>query len=156
MSVSPRILYVDDDVDGCDLVAYWLKGFGYDVVLASDGESARKFIDQEFFDLYLLDYCLTDVTATSLCRDIKDANPSAPIIVYSALDRDVDRAEAIKAGANAYFVKPDQMNLVSSEIKRIFRPHARPPITFPRVEIGSPSDRLAYRPPYRKKASGIV
>lgn len=156
MPVSPRILYVDDDVDGSELIEYWLRGLGYDVVLASDGESAGKFIGQEYFDLYLLDYCLPDVTATSLCRDIKDANPTAPIIVYSALDRDVDRAKAIKAGANAYFVKPDQMDQVGSEIQRIFRSRRHSQASFPPVEIGSTPDRRAGRPHSRKKASGIL
>lgn len=156
MSVSPRILYVDDDVDGCEMIAYWLRNFGYEVVLATDGSTAMHFIDQEYFDLYLLDYCLPDITATSLCREIKLANPTAPIIVYSALDRDVDRARAISAGANAYFVKPDQMDLVGLEIQRIFGGSHRRSNSLPTGEFGSTPDRRSGRPHHRKKAAAIV
>ncbi len=121
MSISPRILYVDDDPDGCELMAYWLKHeYGCSVTSAIDGAKAKSFIGQEFFDLYLLDYCLPDVTATSLCSDIRLISPTAPIIVYSALDRDVDRMHAIDAGADFYFVKPEQMEMIGSQIKRIF------------------------------------
>ncbi len=121
MTVAPRILYVDDDPENCAFMSFWLKrDYGYDVVLAMDGKRAKQIIEQEFFDLYLLDYCLPDATATTLCHDIRSVNPAAPIIVYSALDRDVDRLLAINAGANSYFIKPDQMDLVGQEIERLF------------------------------------
>lgn len=163
MPISPRILYVDDDPEGRAFISFWLeRDFGLDVVSASDGSEARQFIEQEFFDLYLLDYCLPDVTATSLCKDIKAANPSAPIIVYSALDRDVDRIHAIKAGANSYFVKPDQIDMVGTEIKRLFDNSTRSIVKESDTEsrdtkFASKKDRTVCAPHHRrKKAGGIV
>lgn len=157
MSISPRILYVDDDPEGCALMAYWLhEDFGYDVILAQDGNRAKQCIEQEYFDLYLLDYCLPDVTATSLCREIKVANPAAQIIIYSALDRDVDRSRAIGAGADFYFVKPEQRDLVGSELRRIFGAKLRHRPVAATVEFGSPPDHFSGRSHQRKKAAGIV
>lgn len=154
MSLTKRILYVDDDRDGSDAVAYWLtKGLGYEVLTAADGKGARELISREFFDLYLLDYCLPDTTATSLCADIISANPNAPIIVYTALDRDVDRSHAIDAGASFYFVKPDELDLVGKQIVKLFASTSafdpkgsQTPTSIPKQSNSS----------IRKKASGIL
>lgn len=110
MSVPPRILYVDDDLSACEMLAFWLReDCGFDVTAAADGRQAEALIASEYFDLFILDYCLPDTTAVSLCRRIKEVNSSAPILIYSALDRDIDRDMAIAAGANLYLVKPDQL-----------------------------------------------
>ncbi len=158
MAISPRILYVDDDQEGCDLMVYLLKqDYGFEVVPATDGQQARRFIEQEFFDLYLLDYCLPDTTATSLCQEIKNANPNAPIIVYSALDRDVDRAHAMKAGANFYFVKPEQIDMVGNQIQTLIAEQSQP-VGSNKKAIGRKDGRRAAcaHPRARIKSSGIV
>lgn len=140
MSVPPRILYVDDDVAACEMLAFWLReDCGFDVTAAVDGKQAEALIGSEYFDLFILDYCLPDTTAVTLCGRIKEVNSSAPILIYSALDREVDREKAIAAGANVYLVKPDQLGelrprvegflgrqsatAVSSEIKTLLVPN---------------------------------
>lgn len=140
MSVPPRILYVDDDLAACEMLSFWLReDCGFDVTAAVDGKQAEALIGSEYFDLFILDYCLPDTTAVTLCGRIKEVNSTAPILIYSALDRKVDRDKAIAAGANVYLVKPDQLGelrpriegflgrhssaTVSSEIVTLFVPH---------------------------------
>lgn len=156
MSLAPRILYVDDDIEGCRFISYWLaKDFGCQVISAADGNHAKRLIEQEYFDLFLLDYCLPDTTATSLCGHIKSANPNAPIIVYSALDRDIDRCYALDAGANFYFVKPEQMDLVGSQIKQILGSSKKGSASRS-GEFPSFTDRGPRPGHLRKKSAGIV
>lgn len=120
MSLRPRILYVDDDVANNEMMTFWLREeCGYDVSSAIDGKSAIELIESEFFDLYLLDYCLPDMTAVNLCEKIREINETAPIMIYSALDREVDQQKAFKAGADHYLMKPDQMSLIKPEVDRL-------------------------------------
>lgn len=120
MSLKPRILYVDDDVLNCEFMKFWLgEESGFDVTTVIDGRTAFPLIESEFFDLYLLDYCLPDTTAVQLCHKIRSINPSVPIMVYSALDREIDRRNALEAGADRYLLKPDQLFLVKPEMEKL-------------------------------------
>lgn len=120
MPLQPRILYVDDDIANNEMMTYWLREeCGYDVSSAVDGKGALALIDSQFFDLYLLDYCLPDMTAINLCERIREIDASAPIMIYSALDREIDQQRAFNAGASNYLMKPDQMNLIKPEIDRL-------------------------------------
>jgi DNA-binding response OmpR family regulator len=110
MPVIPRILYVDDDVENCEMMTYWIREeCGCDISIAIDGEHALEMIDREYFDLFLLDYCLPDTTAIKLCEKIRAIYPDVPIAIYSALDREIDKERALAAGANSYMVKPEQL-----------------------------------------------
>ncbi|MEK7854997.1 MAG: response regulator [Acidobacteriota bacterium] len=158
MSIAPRILYVDDDPDGRELMFCRLtQGHGFELTTAADGSHARKSIEQEFFDLYLLDYCLPDTTATSLCSQIKLFNPDAPIIVYSALDREIDRKLALEAGATLYFIKPEQIELMVSEIGRMLSRRTAGPPKPQWPASGHSSFVIPQQQVHvRRKASGIV
>lgn len=111
MPVVPRILYVDDDAENGEMMSWWIREeCGCEIAVAMDGKQAIEMIDREFFDLFLLDYCLPDTTAINLCEKIRSIYPEAPIAVYSALDRDIDKQRALDAGANSYLVKPEQLD----------------------------------------------
>lgn len=115
MSVIPKVLYVDDDAENGEMMMYWIREeCGCDISVAMDGKEALAMIDREYFDLFLLDYCLPDTTAILLCEKIRSIYPEAPIAIYSALDRDIDKQRAMAAGANSYMVKPDQLSDIKS------------------------------------------
>lgn len=127
MKLPPRILYVDDDRMNLELMAYWLSNDrGFDLTMAIDGREAVNFMETQTFDLFLLDYCLPDITAAGLCRKIRQKDPVVPIIVYSALGRDVDRRSALEAGANAYLTKPEDIHLIEPTIKRLLAENKSP------------------------------
>ena len=154
MSLKPRILYVDDDVSNNEMMTYWLREeCGYDVASAIDGKGAIALIDSEFFDLYLLDYCLPDMTAINLCERIRQLNPDGPIMIYSALDRKVDQERAFEAGANHYLMKPDQMDLIKPEIDRLLSKGVRSVPAVVTAEHRSVVHKIAHK---RVKSSGIV
>ncbi|MGD9628245.1 MAG: response regulator transcription factor [Pyrinomonadaceae bacterium] len=119
MSVLPRVLYVDDDVENGQMMTFWIREeCGFDIAVAVDGAEAFRLIDTEFFDLFLLDYCLPDVTAVTLCEKIRERYPDAPIAIYSALDREIDKQRALAAGADLYMVKPDDLDKVRPFLKK--------------------------------------
>lgn len=136
MPVIPRILYVDDDAENGEMMTYWIREeCGCDIAVAVDGKQAFDMIEREFFDLFLLDYCLPDTTAIQLCEKIRSIYPEAPIAIYSALDRPVDKERAMAAGANSYLVKPEQLadikpfldkHLTRSDSGRLMPIHTEP------------------------------
>ena len=155
MPVIPRILYVDDDFDNCEMMKYWIREeCGCDISIATDGREALELIDSELFDLFLLDYCLPDTTGIKLCEKIRARYPDAPIAVYSALDRDVDKQRAIAAGATSYMVKPEELD----QIKPFLNRHLSAPIPVkapPEMPAATePSSKGVHRG--RIRASGIV
>lgn len=155
MPVIPRVLYVDDDVDNCEMMKYWIREeCGCDIAIAMDGRQALEMIDSEFFDLFLLDYCLPDTTGIKLCEKIRSLYPDAPIAVYSALDRDIDKQRALAAGATSYMVKPEELDQIKPFLNR-YLPHPvappAPPVT---PTAAPPSSKGVHRG--RTRASGIV
>ncbi len=119
MPVVPRVLYVDDDLENCEMMKYWIREeCGCDIEIAKDGKEALNIIEREYFDLFLLDYCLPDTTGIKLCEQIRSLYPEAPIAVYSALDREIDKQLALAAGATSYMVKPEELDLIKPFVNR--------------------------------------
>ena len=154
MHVIPRILYVDDDAENVEMMKYWIREeCGCDISVAEDGHQALEMIDREFFDLFLLDYCLPDTTAIQLCEKIRSIYPDAPIAIYSALDRPVDKERAMAAGANSYLVKPEQL----SDIKPFLDKHLARSNSGRLIPINtSRSDNSPAHHRNRFRAGGIV
>lgn len=154
MPVIPRVLYVDDDVENCEMMKYWIRQeCGCEISIAMDGQSALKLIESEYFDLYLLDYCLPDTTGIRLCEEIRQRYPDVPIAVYSALDRPIDKERAIAAGATSYLVKPEELD----QIKPFLIRHLSgpiPPVNHEPPTAATPSSKGINRG--RTRASKIV
>ena len=154
MSVIPRVLYVDDDLENCEMMTYWIREeCGYDIAVAADGKEAFQLIDTEYFDLFLLDYCLPDVTAVNLCEKIRSLYPHAPIAVYSALDREVDKQRAIAAGANSFLIKPEQLDQIKPFLHRYLPPRVSNENQAERAVVSAQMESNHRR---RVKSSGIV
>lgn len=153
MPLAPRILYVDDDLSDCEMMAYWLREeCGYDVTAAVDGKQAIDLIKSEYFDLFLLDYCLPDMTAVALCELIREVNREAAIMIYSALDREIDKQRAFASGANYYLIKPEQLFEIKPQIDRLLRTLQSPPAV-PEIEHRTVVHTV---PPHRVRSRGIV
>lgn len=120
MAHKTSILYVDDDFDSCQLIPIFLShGGDYEVTAMEDPLKASKVIDQKDFDLYLLDYCMPEMTGVMLCKQIREKHPDTPIVMYSALDREVDREQAEKAGVDLFLIKPDEIAELIPNIEKL-------------------------------------
>jgi len=116
----PRVLYIEDHEDTRELVTLVLEQRRVEVVTGATIESALALAGTQQFDLYLLDSWLPDGSGLDLCRQIREFDKATPILFYSAAAYEMDRAEAIASGAQAYLVKPsppsELCNLVTSLI----------------------------------------
>jgi DNA-binding response OmpR family regulator len=105
---TPRVLYIEDHEDTRELVTLVLEQRSYEVVTGSTIQSGVALASSQHFDLYLLDSWLPDGSGLDLCKQIREFDQATPILFYSAAAYEMDRAEAIKSGAQAYLIKPSQ------------------------------------------------
>ncbi|HEY0657610.1 MAG TPA: response regulator [Pyrinomonadaceae bacterium] len=118
-SLSPSILYVDDNADSCEVISLMLNiaDNKYDVTTVDRADKAINLIKDRNYDLYILDYRLPEIDGIELCRRIRRVDTVTPIIFYSGAAYKAEREQAIAAGANAYLVKPNDLDSLTETVK---------------------------------------
>jgi DNA-binding response OmpR family regulator len=121
MDRAIKILVVEDDLVTQKVISVRLEVNGYDVITAEDGEEALRKAKTENPDLLILDLMLPKMNGFEVCRMLKfdDKYKNIPIIVLSALERQDEREKAIKGGADAYFIKPFDLDLLLNKVKTL-------------------------------------
>jgi adenylate cyclase len=118
LSLSSRILVVDDMEANRELLSRRLGRDGHAVSVASDGLSALELVSKTEFDLVLLDLMMPDINGFDVLRRLKD-DPAArhiPVIMISALDEIDSIVRCIEAGAEDYISKPFDPVLLGARI----------------------------------------
>jgi DNA-binding response OmpR family regulator len=106
-SRPPRVLYVDDDEDTCEMLRVLLKHSNIDARCVKSAKQALDLIRVDNFNLYLLDAWLSGLDGFELCRQIREVDQCTPILFYSGAAYEEDKRKGLEAGANAYLTKPD-------------------------------------------------
>jgi DNA-binding response OmpR family regulator len=124
MDKKIKVLVSEDNPDIRKILTMRLEINGYDVVQAQDGEEALDKIKKDSPDLVILDLMMPKISGFEVCRMIKfdEKYKDMPIIVLSALDQQADREKAIENGADAYFIKPFDLELLLNKIKSLINP----------------------------------
>jgi two-component system KDP operon response regulator KdpE len=124
--ISPgRILLVDDEPRIRRVLRIMLAGQGYEIDDATGGKAVLEKLRKSRFDLVLLDIGIDKIGGLETCRLIREQSDIA-IIMLTARDRDVDKIEALDAGANDYVTKPFKSFELSARIRATLR---RTPLT---------------------------
>ena len=111
MPKGTKILVVDDDKMLVELYKERLELAGYQVEVSRDGEEGLAKIHQAKPDLVLLDIMMPKVNGYEALASIK-SDPSTkdtPVIILSALMRDINKTKAIESGADDYIIKSEAM-----------------------------------------------
>ena len=113
-----RILVVDDNESNRDLLSRRLTREGHQVFTAKDGDSALRTVQQQPFDLVLLDLLMPGMSGYEvLCRLKSDPQHwEIPVIMISALDEIDSVARCIEVGADDYMPKPFNPVLLRARI----------------------------------------
>jgi CheY-like chemotaxis protein len=103
-----KILYVEDNDDNIYMITRRLGRYGYEVIVAKDGEEGIAMVHSETPSLILMDLDLPVVDGWEATRRLKasDETRHIPIIAVSAYAMDSDRERALAAGCDDYFSKP--------------------------------------------------
>ncbi|MBT3914982.1 MAG: response regulator [Rhodospirillaceae bacterium] len=106
--MNHSVLIVEDEPNIVLSVKFLMEGAGFDVRVASDGNSALKEVNQSPPNIILLDVMLPDRDGYSVCEAIK-ANADwqdIRILMLTAKGRDLDREKGLALGADDYITKP--------------------------------------------------
>jgi DNA-binding response OmpR family regulator len=103
------------------LVTRQLHRLAFHVLEAADGRSAMRGLDESHLDLVCLDLMLPDLSGLHICEMIRGSprHHDVPILVLSGRRLPEDRAQAQRAGASGYVVKPFDWSEFNAEVRRL-------------------------------------
>ncbi|BCW11849.1 DNA-binding response regulator [Arthrobacter sp. NtRootA4] len=131
-----NILVVDDDPHIVRALAITLKGQGYAVVTATDGESALRAAAQRPIAVMILDLGLPDMDGNAVIAAVREWS-AVPILVLSARHGSNDKVEALDAGADDYITKPFGLEELLARLRALLRRNTEPSEEITRVETSS-------------------
>ncbi len=150
-NAKAKILVVDDDLRLRELLKRYLGEQGYTVGVASDGESMNRVRARDRFDLLVLDLMMPGEDGLAICRRLRAANDTMPIIMLTAKGDEIDRIVGLEMGADDYLPKPFNPRELLARIQAVLRRQAPLPVpgaptaTANHVEFGGFSLDLAAR-----------
>jgi len=120
---AKKILVVDDNRDGRELVVKVLKSRGYQIVEAIDGEEALEKVLSERPDLILMDISIPKIDGHEVARRLKADEDlrNIPIIALTAHAMKGDREKALSAGCNGYIPKPINVRELPGQIETFLK-----------------------------------
>jgi DNA-binding NtrC family response regulator len=117
MGENPRILVVDDDESIRKVLAAVLEENGYTVDTAENGKEAIEKTNTRFYNLVLCDIRLPDYEGTTLITKMRETVPKMRKIIITGFPSLQNAVEALNKGADAYIMKPFDMDKVLQTIK---------------------------------------
>jgi DNA-binding response OmpR family regulator len=119
--VKGRVLLVDDDPGIVDVVSYSLAREGYEIETATDGSEALAAVTRREPDLVILDLMLPQVSGEEVCRRLRAAGNTVPILMLTAKDAELDTVLGLELGADDYLTKPFSTAELLSRIRALLR-----------------------------------
>jgi DNA-binding response OmpR family regulator len=149
-TTTPKILVVDDDVRLRDLLSRYLTEQGFQVGVLADASQLDRRLQRDPPHLLVLDLMIPGEDGLAVCRRLRGAGETVPIIMLTAKGEDVDRIVGLEMGADDYLSKPFNPRELVARIHAVLRRHGdRPapgaPTTEGRVPFGAHTLDLAAR-----------
>ena len=111
-----KILLVEDDAEISEMLKSFLITENFEVVCATDGESALEKFFMDEYSIVLLDLMIPKKNGMEVMKTIRE-NSTVPIMIVSAKDTDSDKALGLGLGADDYVTKPFSVTEVLARIK---------------------------------------
>jgi two-component system, OmpR family, response regulator MprA len=115
------VLVTDDDRAVREALERALQLAGYDVELASDGDSALAAIERRTPDAVVLDIMMPGLDGLDVTRRLRRTGNRVPILLLTARDAVGDRVEGLDAGADDYLPKPFALEELLARIRALLR-----------------------------------
>ena len=117
-----KILLVEDEINIASFIERGLKEFGHSVTVCHDGDTGWKILQDEPFDLLILDIIMPKINGLELCRLYRQMfGYQIPVIMLTALGTTEDIVKGLDAGADDYVTKPFGMMELVSRIRAVLR-----------------------------------
>ncbi|UAY51902.1 response regulator transcription factor [Ferruginibacter albus] len=129
------ILLVEDEENLQEALKLNLELESYEVTSVYDGAEALKAVQQEHFDLMILDVMLPELDGISVCENIRLQNNDIPILMLSAKNSSADRVLGLKKGADDYLTKPFNLEELLLRVSKLLEKSRRSSTKQPLAQV---------------------
>jgi two-component system, OmpR family, response regulator MprA len=119
--LRPHIAVIDDDEKITSLLRRSLAFEGFEISTAPDGAEGLKLLSQRQTDLVILDVMMPKMDGWEVCRRLREAGISSPILLLTAKDEVTDRVKGLDLGADDYLVKPFALEELMARVRALLR-----------------------------------
>lgn len=116
-----ELLLVEDDERVLRFVRRGLEAEGYTVTAAQNGLEGLQRARAEDYDVLILDVMLPGLSGREVCKQLREAGLSIPILMLTALDHTNDKVECLRGGADDYLTKPFDFEELLARIEALAR-----------------------------------
>ena len=119
--MAKKILIVEDDDNIRELLRLYLEREGYEITEAENGAVGLSKWKAENPDMMLLDVMMPVMDGWQVCKEVRAAGSTMPIIMITAKGETMDKVSGLQLGADDYIVKPLEMREVVARVRAVFR-----------------------------------
>lgn len=119
--MNARVLIIDNDPDVATLLYRVARNNEMDADTISKGKIGLKLLEEEHYDLILLDVTLPDMDGFEVVQSIRSRGMNTPIMIVSARKEDFDTLYGLDIGADDYITKPFNPIILGAKIKALIR-----------------------------------
>ncbi|MGD2108813.1 MAG: response regulator transcription factor [Phycisphaerae bacterium] len=116
-----RILVAEDESAMAMGLRDNLQFEGYEVIVAEDGEAALQAATTQNPDLILLDIMMPKLDGLEVCRRVREAGHTIPILMLTAKSQEIDIVRGLEVGADDYVTKPFSIRELLARVKAALR-----------------------------------
>ncbi|MDX8046739.1 response regulator transcription factor [Gracilibacillus sp. S3-1-1] len=116
-----KILIVEDEEKLARVLELELNYEDYQTTIAIDGQTAFQLLQENDYDLVLLDIMLPGMSGLEILRRYRKTNTATPILLLTARDEVHDKVSGLDLGANDYITKPFQMEELLARVRAQLR-----------------------------------
>ena len=124
-----KIILVEDETNIASFIERGLREFGHEVSVVYDGNAGWELLQNESFDLLILDIIMPGMNGLELCRMYRQRfGYHSPVVMLTALGTTDDIVKGLDAGADDYLVKPFSFQELEARIKALLRRSKEVPV----------------------------
>lgn len=124
-----KIILVEDEINIASFIERGLREFGHEVSVVYDGNAGWELLQNESFDLLILDIIMLGMNGLELCRMYRQRfGYHSPVVMLTALGTTDDIVKGLDAGADDYLVKPFSFQELEARIKALLRRSKEVPV----------------------------
>lgn len=124
MNNNKKILIAEDDADISLIEETYLEAAGFKTTIVNQGNLVKPTLEQEPFDLILLDLMLPEKNGYEVCQEIRDLT-NIPILMVTAKTEPIDTIRGLQLGADDYIAKPFDPAELVARVHANLRQHER-------------------------------